>query len=302
MKKFEKIVAVDNIGFTEDRYQELDQFAEAVESYRDYPTGNEEIIRRIGDADCLLVSWNTKIDKTVIESCPNLRYIGMCCSLYDEKSANVDIVTARERDIVVLGVRDYGDQGVVEYVTSQLIDVLHGFHGKRWRDDQILEITGLKIGIIGLGTTGSMVAQALQMFGGDLYYFDVRRRPELERKGLKYLPLEDLLRTVDIVTTHLPKHLRLLDKKMLQILGSGKMVINPSIGPTYNIDDMEEWLQDGSNFLLSEKSSMGGHLDRYVKYPNFVYTDLTVGMTEEAKQRLIQKVLDNITSYLKTAK
>ena len=227
----------------------------------------------------------------------------MCCSLYDEKSANVDIATARERDITVLGVRDYGDQGVVEYVTSQLINVLHGFDGKRWRKDQILEITGLKIGIIGLGTTGSMVAQTLQMFGGDMYYFDLRRKPELERKGLKYLPLEDLLKTVDIVTTHLPKHLRLLDKKMLDIFGNGKMVINPSIGPTYNVDDMEEWLKkDEGNFLLSEKSSMAEHLDRYIKYPNFVYTDIVCGMTEEAKQRLIQKVLDNIVNYMKTAK
>lgn len=302
MKKFKKIVAVDNISFTEDRYPELDQFAEQVEIYRDYPTENEEIIRRIGDADCVLVSWNTKIDRSVIESCPGIRYIGMCCSLYDEKSANVDIVAAREKDIVVLGVRDYGDQGVVEYVVSQLASVLHGFHGKRWREDQILEITGLKIGIIGLGTTGTMVAQTLQMFGGDMYYYDVKRKPELERKGLKYLPLDELLQTVDIVTTHLPKHLRLLDKEKLALLGSGKMVINPSIGPTYNIDDMEQWLQDKRNFLLSEKSSMGEHLDRYIKYPNFVYTDMTVGMTEEAKQRLIQKVLDNMTGYLKTAK
>jgi len=303
VKKFKKIVAVDNISFTEDRYQELDQFAEQVDIYRDYPTENEEIVRRIGDADCVLVSWNTRIDRAVIESCSGIRYIGMCCSLYDEKSANVDIMAAREHDIVVLGVRDYGDQGVVAYVTSQLSSLLHGFNGVQWKPDQILEVTGRKIGIIGLGTTGTMVGQALQMFGGDIYYYDVKRKAELERKGFKYLPLDELLATVEIVTTHLPKHLRLLDKEKLAILGDGKIVINPSIGPTYNIDDMEEWLErDAGNFLLSEKSSMAAHLDRYQKHPNFLYVDRTVGMTEEAKQRLIQKVLDNITSFLKTAK
>lgn len=303
MKKFKKIVAVDNISFTEDRYGELDQFAEVVELYQDYPTENEEIIRRIGDADCVLVSWNTKIDRTVIEQCSGLRYIGMCCSLYDEKSANVDIVTAREHDIVVLGVRDYGDQGVVAYVTSQLTSLLHGFNGVQWKPDRILEVTGRKIGIIGLGTTGTMVGQALQMFGGEMYYYDVNRKPELERKGFRYLPLDELLATVEIVSTHLPKHLRLLDREKLKIFGNGKIVINPSIGPTYNIDDMEAWLQaDSGNYLLSEKSSMAAHLERYQKYPNFLYVDRTVGMTEEAKQRLIQKVLDNVVSYLKTAK
>lgn len=303
MKKFKKIVAVDNISFTEDRYKELDQFADEVVLYQDYPTENEEIIRRIGDADCVLVSWNTKIDKEVITSCEQIRYIGMCCSLYDEKSANVDILTAREHDIVVLGVRDYGDQGVVAYVTSQLSSLLHGFNGVQWKPDRILEMTGRKIGVIGLGTTGTMVGQALQMFGGDMYYFDVNRKPDLERKGFKYLPLDELLATVEIVTTHLPKHLRLLDKEKLSIFGNGKIVINPSIGPTYNIDDMEEWLKaDSGNYLLSEKSSMAAHLERYRKYPNFLYVDRTVGMTEEAKQRLIQKVMDNITSFLKTAK
>lgn len=303
MKKFKKIVAVDNISFTEDRYGELDQFAEVVELYQDYPTENEEIIRRIGDADCVLVSWNTKIDRTVIERCSGLRYIGMCCSLYDEKSANVDIVAAREHDIVVLGVRDYGDQGVVAYVTSQLTSLLHGFNGVQWKPDRILEVTGRKIGIIGLGTTGTMVGQALQMFGGEMYYYDVNRKPELERKGFRYLPLDELLATVEIVSTHLPKHLRLLDREKLKIFGNGKIVINPSIGPTYNIDDMEAWLQaDSGNYLLSEKSSMAAHLERYQKYPNFLYVDRTVGMTEEAKQRLIQKVLDNVVSYLKTAK
>lgn len=58
--------------------------------------------------------------------CPNLRYIGMCCSLYEEKSANVDIAAAREKGIVVTGVKDYGDEGVVEYVISELVRYLHG--------------------------------------------------------------------------------------------------------------------------------------------------------------------------------
>ena len=45
--------------------------------------------------------------QNVIERCPNLRYIGMCCSLYSEESANVDIAFAREKGIKVLGIRDY---------------------------------------------------------------------------------------------------------------------------------------------------------------------------------------------------
>lgn len=295
---FNRIVAVDNIGFTEDKYAELEEFTKELKIYRDYPTDSEEISRRIGNADCVLVSWNTRIDRSVIERCENIKYIGMCCSLYDEKSANVDIAAARERNITVLGVRDYGDQGVVEFVITELIDLLHGFGEHQWRKDQVLEITGIKIGIIGLGKTGSMVAAALKMFGGDVCYYDMVRNPELEEKGIRYLELDGLLRTVDILCTHLPKHLRIMDKEKLEIFGSGKIYINPSIGPTYQIDDMVSWLSDRTNYLISEKSSMGECLERFRQFENFIYTPKVCGMTEQARQRLIEKVLNNIRSYL----
>ena len=95
--------------------------------YRDIPADDEEIVRRIGDADAALLSYTSRMGKNVIERCPNLKYIGMCCSLYSEESANVDIAYARQHGIKVLGIRDYGDKGVVEYVLHELTGLLHGF-------------------------------------------------------------------------------------------------------------------------------------------------------------------------------
>ena len=62
------------------------------------------------------MSYRYPIGEAVLKECKNLKYIGMCCSLYSEESANVDIACARERGIRVLGIRDYGDRGVVEFV------------------------------------------------------------------------------------------------------------------------------------------------------------------------------------------
>ena len=45
----------------------------------------------------------------------------MCCSLYSEESANVDIAFARSKGITVLGIRDYGDRGVVSEYFMDLI-------------------------------------------------------------------------------------------------------------------------------------------------------------------------------------
>ena len=129
---FEKIVVVDSTGLNTWGVERLKELEKEVVFYTGIPETDEEIVNRIGDADCVLVSYNTQIRRNVIEACPNIKYIGMCCTLYSESSANVDIATARERGITVLGIRDYGDEGVVEYVISELVRLLHGFGGKQW--------------------------------------------------------------------------------------------------------------------------------------------------------------------------
>ena len=96
--------------------------------------------------------------------------------LYSESSANVDIAAARERGITVLGIRDYGDEGVVEYVISELVRLLHGFGGKQWKH-KAYELGGQKVGIVGLGRTGRMIADALRFLGAEVYYFSRTRKP-----------------------------------------------------------------------------------------------------------------------------
>lgn len=131
----------------------------------DIPSGDEEVASRIGDADAVLLSYTSRIGRAALEKCPNVRYIGMCCSLYSPESANVDIRYANERGIVVTGIRDYGDEGVVEYVISELVRCLHGFEQEAWGDIP-REITGMKVGIVGLGKSGRHDSGCLEVFRG----------------------------------------------------------------------------------------------------------------------------------------
>ena len=107
---FKKLVAIEPVSLIPSAEEELHRYAGEITLHEDVPSGDGEIIRRIGDADAVLVSYTSRISRHVIESCPSIRYIGMCCSLYSEESANVDIACARERGITVLGIRDYGDR------------------------------------------------------------------------------------------------------------------------------------------------------------------------------------------------
>ena len=94
---FEKLVAIEPVSLIPSAEEELHRYAKEVALYRDVPASDDEMVRRIGDADAVLLSYTSRMGKEVIAQCPNIRYIGMCCSLYSEESANVDIAYARTR-------------------------------------------------------------------------------------------------------------------------------------------------------------------------------------------------------------
>ena len=120
---FHKIVAIEPVNLVPSAEKALHSFAEEVIMYRDIPSDDDMIVSRISDADAVLVSYTSHIGRKVMEKCPNIRYIGMCCSLYSPESANVDIQYASSRGITVTGIRDYGDEGVVEYIISELVQI-----------------------------------------------------------------------------------------------------------------------------------------------------------------------------------
>lgn len=295
---FNKLVAIEPINVVPEAKERLGDYAKEVVLFSDLPRDNAEIIRRIGDADAVLVSYTSRIEREVIEACPNIQYIGMCCSLYSEESANVDIRTAREKNITVTGVRDYGDQGVVEYVASELIRYLHGFGGKQWKDVPE-EILGLKVGIVGLGTTGQIIADGLQALGADMYYFSRSRRADQEDKGIKYLPFKELLQTVDVVCTCLNKNVILFQDEQFEWFGNHKIMFNTSIGPSHDVTALAKWLEHGDNeFFCDSIGALGDGTGKLLASPHVNCMTVSSGLTRQAYIRLSEKVLKNIKMFL----
>lgn len=94
---FQKLVAIEPVSLVPSAEKALYSFAGQVVMYPDVPASDDEIIARIGDADAVLLSYTSRINRYVLECCLNVKYIGMCCSLYSPESANVDIRYANER-------------------------------------------------------------------------------------------------------------------------------------------------------------------------------------------------------------
>lgn len=297
--KFNKIVAVDRCGLTPEIVEKINRLSLApVELYSDIPASDDEIVERIADADCVLVSWQTKINANVLRSAKSLKYVGMCCSLYDEKSANVDIAEARQLGITVKGVRDYGDEGSVEFIFAQLIFLLKGMGAHKWRGEST-ELTNKKIGIIGFGTLGQLVARTALHFGMQVCYFSRTRRLELETDKLRYLPLDDLLKTCDVVTTHLPRNTKILAAREFALMKKNSILINTSLGPTFDKPAFVNWITgDKTSYAIFDGCGYDESVREFKKIDNVIVFEQSSGFTFEARQRLSQKVLDNMASFL----
>ena len=299
MMKFKKLVAIEPVSLIPSAEEKLHDYAEEIVLYRDIPQDDDEILARIGDADAVLVSYTSRITGDVIRRCKNVKYIGMCCSLYSEESANVDIPCARERGIRVLGIRDYGDRGVVEYVLHELTGLLHGFGGKKMLRDEPIEILGLKVGIVGLGVSGRMIAEALQFLGAEISYFARSKKADAEAAGMTYKPLNTLLKESEVVFCCLNKNVLLLQKEQFDALGSGKVLFNTSIGPGFDSAALEAWLNDESNvFLCDTKAAAGVVSEGFFDRENVYCPGVSSGRTKQAFVLLSQKVLANLETTL----
>ncbi|MGN0708091.1 MAG: NAD(P)-dependent oxidoreductase [Faecalibacterium sp.] len=295
---FEKLVAIEPVSLIPSAEKELFRYARQVVLFEDIPSSDDEIVHRIGDADAVLLSYTSRIGRAVIERCSNIRYIGMCCSLYSEESANVDIAFARQKGIRVLGIRDYGDRGVVEYVLHELTGLLHGFGMPMLRDEPV-EITGLKVGVVGLGVSGRMIADALAFMGADIAYYSRTRKPDAEQAGMRYLPLEQLLRESEVVFTCLNKNVLLLGQAEFAQLGAGKVLFNTSIGPGFDSAALEQWLdQPGTHFFCDTRAAAGAVSTGFFERANVHCRNVSAGRTKQAFVLLSQKVLANLRTAL----
>jgi lactate dehydrogenase-like 2-hydroxyacid dehydrogenase len=298
---FKKLVGIEPLDLIPSAEKQLHEFAEQVILYRDIPANSQEIASRIGDADAVLLSYTSTLGKEALEECPNVDYIGMCCSLYSPETANVDIHYANKRGISVTGIRDYGDEGVVEYVLSELVRCLHGFGedpdgipAKAW-NGLPREITGLQVGIVGLGKSGGMIADALKFFGAEISYFARGEKPDAREKGYCFLPLKELLAKNEVIICCLNKNTVLLHEAEFEVLGNRKILFNTGLSPAWDEAPFARWLQGDNRCYCDTLGALGS--EYFLEHPNVRCMQVSVGRTQQAYIRMSEKVLANLSEY-----
>jgi len=239
-------------------YEYLKEHTEIEVGAEDRKPEKEEIMAKIKDKDGLLSLLTEEVDKDVMDSSPSLKIIANCAVGYD----NIDIKHAQKKGILVTNT-----PGVLTDTTADLtwalifavarkIPQAENFTREKkfkgWELDLFLgkEITGKRLGIIGMGRIGKAVALRAQAFKMETLYFDPHRlSPEEEKKyNASYLPLDELLSASDIITIQAalnPQTHHLISKEKISLMKKEAILINAARGPIIEEEALAEALEKG---------------------------------------------------------
>lgn len=293
MNKFNRIAVIDVVGITDEAKASINKLStEPIIFPETDSQTDQEVIERIGDADAILGSWKSTLNKNILDHATNLKYVGICGT----SLANIDQSELKNRRIDLTNVTDYGDEATAEFIFAQLLNLYRGLIDKQL-DTEPRELHNKTIGIIGLGAVGKQVAKLALGFDMKVLYFSRTRNSDWEKKGLIYKDLNDLLQESNMISLHVPKNLVILGEAEFKLIKPGSVLIDTCLGIVFDLPAFKDWVSESGNFAIIDQKE---ELINEVKNINNVMlsSKVTAGRTKESRYRLSQKVIDNILSYL----
>lgn len=193
----------------------------------------EELAAIAGDAHVLVTRAYNKVSRRVIDNAPHLELIAQGTSGID----NIDLEAARERGIAVIHMPGVNANAVAELVIGFMISMTRTVpfytrevvRGVFSRDDCATrhELRHFRLGIVGLGQVGGLVARLAGAFGMTVAAYD----PYVA--DARVATLDELLRTSDILTLHVPltdETRKMVDAGGIAKMRPGSYLINASRG------------------------------------------------------------------------
>ncbi|MCD7889470.1 MAG: D-2-hydroxyacid dehydrogenase [Oscillospiraceae bacterium] len=275
-------------------------------------TSPDEIATNIGDAEIVLTN-KCRITEDVFERCPNLKFIGLFATGYN----NIEIDAAKRHGCVVANVPGYSSDAVAQHTFALILNHFSKIHeyddyvqSGSWGKSKLFthfeiplnELSGKTIGIIGYGAIGRAVARVALAFNVKALVY-TRTAPS-DCGGVTVCELPDLLRNSDIVTLHCPLNegtKELINAETLSMMKPTALLVNTSRGGVINERDLAEALKSGKiasaaiDVLTTEPISQDCPL---LGLPNCVITPHVAWAPIETRVRLIGLVADNIKAYL----
>jgi len=274
---------------------------------------HDELVVEAGRHDAIICQLSDSIDHAVIEAAaPRCKVIATCAVGHD----NIDLAAAEKAGIAICNTPDILTNATADLTWALLLATARRLpeaerliRARAWRGWGMMDflgadVHGATLGIIGAGRIGTAVARRAQGFDMRVLYHARSVRPAIEAFGASRASLDELLRTSDYVSMHVPltedTH-HLLNEAALGKMKRGAILINTARGAVVDQVALVE--------ALSEGRIAAAGLDVYDKEPavppelvameNVVLLPHIGSATTSTRARMAEMAAQNVLAVLK---
>jgi D-3-phosphoglycerate dehydrogenase len=232
----------------------------------DDPAATALVASRVGAVDGLIVCHGSpRISTEILEAAPKLQIIGELEG--DRFAARIDVEAAQARGVRVVDTTNGSSYGVAEWALGMMLNAVRNSaelyrlliaggwperRGNRPPDDgafERFELTGKRVGLIGLGIIGRRLVQLLEPFRCQIQAHDPYVPKEVaDVLGVRLTNLDAIMSESDVivcVAPITPATRRMVGARELGLIRPGSALINVSRGPIFDPDATIERLARG---------------------------------------------------------
>ncbi|GIW66648.1 MAG: lactate dehydrogenase [Candidatus Parcubacteria bacterium] len=293
----------------------------------------KENVSNYKDLEILSVFICSQIDKELIDSLPNLKFVATRSTGFDHINVNY----CKEKGILVSNVPEYGTKTVAEWTIGLMLSLMRKIY---YAIDQIKEAENFDLknlrgeeldkktlGVIGTGKIGKQVIKLAKAFGMTILAYDVYPDENFAKEyGVSYVSLEELLKNSDVITIHVNLNsstYHLINKENIKLIRSGAYLINTSRGGIVEtealiyaikegilkgvaLDVLEEEIEIKEELelltkkdieLVDIKTLWQNHI--LMKMPNVLITPHNAFNSKESIERILETTIESIKGFIK---
>jgi D-3-phosphoglycerate dehydrogenase len=247
-----KIVVTEPLHLAEEAKRQLAATGSVVYGPMDEAT----LTRVLADCDVLMVRLGRFIGERLFAEAPRLRYLLTATTGLD----HIDLEAARAASVRVVSLRDCPSAirdvsataehclGLLLALARRLPNAASHVLAGGWDRNAFwgVQLRGKRLGVIGYGRIGAMVANYAAAFGMEVVAHD--RNAERVASPAKPVAFGELIATADIVSVHAtadPENRCLIDRSGVERMKRGAFVINTARGSLVDEEALAEALASG---------------------------------------------------------
>lgn len=281
----------------------------------DYKSSKAEIMAKLSEYGGIVIRSRFPVDKEFIESGTSLKFIARVGAGME----NIDIPFAESKNIHLIKAPEGNRDAVGEHAVGMLLMLFNNLkradtevRNGQWRREanRGFEIHGKSVGIIGFGYMGSAFAEKLKGFGCKVLAFD-KYKKSFGDPYVHEVSLEELKRTADIVSLHIPQSeetVGMVNAEFINSFSKPFYLINTARGKSVNTSDLVAALKSGKvlgaclDVLEYEKASFEDMFAQdlppafqyLIEAENVVLSPHIAGWTVESNQKMAQTIVHKV--------